>query len=182
MKTCAVASCDKKSHAKGYCSGHYSRWLRTGSVHEDIPIKRGKMSDSQRKAKNAEHMRLCRQKAREFDGRMFGQRIPVQEPGSWDIWRTNDKGYIYRRRYVRRFPGDRRAEQQLQHRYIMSEFLGRELRPEETVHHKNGIHHDNRIENLELWTKSQPYGQRVADLIGWAEWILNTYSGEREKF
>ena len=65
-----------------------------------------------------------------------------------------------------------------EHRLVLGASLGRELRPEENVHHLNGDRLDNSPGNLELWSKSQPAGQRVRDKVEWAIELLKLYSPE----
>jgi len=94
--------------------------------------------------------------------RGYGVHRRITRDGYVQLWSNslpgrNDRGYVY------------------EHRYVMSQMIGRELKRCESVHHKNGMRDDNRPENLELWVSSQPAGQRVNDLVEWAEQIIEQY-------
>ena len=53
----------------------------------------------------------------------------------------------------------------LVHVVIMEQFIGRILREYEVVHHKNGIKTDNRIENLEIMTRSEHSSHHAAERV-----------------
>lgn len=63
----------------------------------------------------------------------------------------------------------------LEHRYVMTQHIGRELLPEETVHHRNGDRTNNSLENLELFSGRHGPGQRVIDKVTFAAEILRLY-------
>ncbi len=98
------------------------------------------------------------------------------------------RGYVYLFQ-----PGHPNATDQgrvAEHRYLMSELLGRPLLKVENVHHRNGVKDDNTVDgplksdpetgrlysgNLELWSTSQPSGQRPGDKVKWAREIIALY-------
>jgi hypothetical protein len=58
----------------------------------------------------------------------------------------------------------------------MAVALGRPLTADESVYHRDGDRLNNAPENLELWTRWQPSGQRLEDRIAAAKMLLMQYA------
>lgn len=87
----------------------------------------------------------------------------------WKGGRTiNQDGYVI----IRYKP----LKTMLEHRYVMQQHIGRELKADETVHHVNGVRTDNRLDNLELWVGAPTRGIRKDDAVAWAKEILERYN------
>lgn len=172
---CLFNPCIRKSYAKDLCQSHYKMNLRGEDLRILKPREGARLKTCTFDGCHKPHKgnNLC--SGHNYQLKKFGILSPIKytAPGEWGEWKVNVAGYVKRHRVV----GTKR-ESQLQHRYIMEEYLGRELLKYENIHHKNGNRSDNRLENLEVWSSYQPAGQRIEDKVKWAKEILDLYGEE----
>lgn len=121
---------------------------------------------------------LSREMATEFFREMGKKNVGENSP-TWNGGKFIRKGYVMVHSPNHPRSQDRKSPYVQEHVLVMEKKIGRYLLPNETVHHKNGIKDDNRIDNLELWTSNHPAGQQVEDLISYAKNILETYKDYR---
>ena len=92
----------------------------------------------------------CRKKS-QYSTCLKGAESPNWKGGIQKI-----RGYIYVKSY--NHPNRNMGDYVAQHRLVMEKHIGRYLLKSESVHHKNGVKDDNRIDNLELVGSSPHVG------------------------
>lgn len=173
---CAVAECGRPTQARGYCPAHYQRLLK--GVPLDAPMRKRRERldpcsieecDTPSWARGFCQMHYWR-------WRNHGNAGPAESSRPGRPRLRTEQGYVAI--YHPSHPNAKRTGYVLEHRLVMEDRLGRLLLPGENVHHINGIKDDNRPDNLELWSKTQPSGQRVTDKVAWAVDLLELYAPE----
>ena len=172
LKKCQIEDCGKTVKALDLCSMHWKRLRNTGTT--DKTKSQGGQTKPPQPCEYEECGKIviargmCQMHYRRWN--LYGDPLH-KEP-------SKRRPARYKTLVMPEHPNANSAGVITEHRFVMSQMLGRPLVEGENVHHKNGDQMDNRPENLELWNTAQPAGQRPSDKVEYAIMILKLYAPE----
>lgn len=174
---CEVDECEKPRKNRGMCAMHDKR-MRTHGTLDQVNKPGGLIKNRICEIKDCKKKHVARGLCQMHYRRNYlYKNANTLKNKKWENKKgLNSYGYVIM--YKPEHPNARPGGFIFEHRYVMSEYLGRPLRKGENVHHINGNRQDNRIENLEIWNTIQPKGQRVKDKVKYATEILELYAPE----
>ncbi len=174
---CSVSGCVQPATKRTMCGMHYQRTWTKGSPGEAASRRRGRDGECsvEECARPISGRGMCWMHYERWRKHGHAGTAESQRPGGSRFHMSSGYVKVHRPEH----PGAGSDGYILEHRLAMEQKLGRYLLPRENVHHVNGIRDDNRPENLELWVKPQPAGQRVDDLVAW---VCETYPGYVSSF
>lgn len=196
--SCSVAGCERPHEAHGLCDLHYNRTrpraecsvenCSHGVKGHGLCPKHLRRQETHGDARREPYAPRCQVEDCGLAIRSAGadlcekhysrqRRTGTTEPRQPAMRCRNSHGYVLVK--AADHPNANTKGWIFEHRLNLSRHLGRPLREGETVHHKNGVRDDNRIENLELWVgagRTHRHGVRVSDLVKDALAILDEYA------
>jgi hypothetical protein len=159
-RICNIPGCDREYYARGYCNPHYRSKKRSGELEviyhrsSNPNHKNCEACGREFKVKPSNYDRIyccsmeCNKKRRKYA-------MPkMEEHYNWQ------GGNHYHKTLGRHFitinkRASKRRNIMYRYRWVMEQHLGRELSPDEVIHHIDGDKTNDDLSNLQLMTQSE---------------------------